>query len=143
VTASPPYPKTFDRVPSKIRIRRQRYPERRLMEEMVVAYLESGAQHGEAVSAAQECFKALNLRVHETEDLGQPVPLSDLKLVRRFAVAACRSGAAPFTAATRAVGAWKDLGEGREALHGTIDKEEAREARRKKGTARRARKVAT
>lgn len=138
----PSLPKTFAYTREKIRVRRQRYPERRLMEEMVEAYLEAGHQHGEAVSGAQECYKALNLRVHESEDLGAPVPLSDLKLIRRFAVAACRSGAAPFTAATRAVGAWKALGEGREALHGTIDKEEAREARRKKGTPRRARKVA-
>lgn len=114
-------------------IRRPRFPERRLVESLIEAYLESGASQSECVKWAIECYEGLNLKSREAEDLGEPIPLSDLKLVRRFAVAACRSGAAPFTAATRAVGAFKELGEGRERLHGALAKEEERELRRKKG----------
>jgi hypothetical protein len=114
-------------------IRRPRFPERRLVESLIEAYLESGATQAECVKWAIECYEALNLKSREAEDLGDPIPLCDLKLVRRFAVAACRSGAAPFTAATRAVGAFKELGEGREKLHGVLAKEEERELRRKKG----------
>lgn len=136
MTDSRSLPKTFDYTRDKIRVRRPRYPERRLMEAMVEAYLESGAQHGTAVEAAVECYKAINEQVRASEDLGAPVPLSDLKLIRRFAIASCRSGAAPFTAATRAVAAWRALGEGREKLHGAIDQEDAKEARRRKGTPR-------
>lgn len=123
----------YRRTKTAIGIRRQRAPERRLVEALVEAYLESGAQASEAVEWAGECYKALNLFAREAEDLGEPIQLSDLKLLRKLAIACVKSGAKPFVAAERANMTLREIGKRRQKLHGTIDQEERREAARRKG----------
>ncbi len=127
--------------PAKLAVRRPRAPERRLVEALVECYLEAGLVAADAVRSAVELYRELDLQGREPDAAdptaaGELLPLSELKLIRRFAEAAARAGVAPKFAAHRAKEAWSLLAKGRVELHGQQADEDARNRRRARGRRR-------
>jgi hypothetical protein len=121
--------------PAKLAIRRPRAPERRLVEALVECYLEAGMVAADAVRSAVELYRELDLQGREVDPTdptaaGELLSLSELKLIRRFALACAQAGCAPRTAAMRAKEAWSLLAKGRVELHGQQADEDARNRRR-------------
>lgn len=126
------YPLDVERAQSIPRYHPPRFPERRLVESLVEAALEAGQVGADAVTSAIKTYQELNLRAKDDPDSGKPIQLADLKLIRRYAIAAMRGGCDPVQAATRAMLAWSGLRTAQRELHGNLASQEARERVRKK-----------